>query len=201
VAWEHALLEFLAARVDEVLAPIEAADGSTFVGWRESVVSLWPYVDGSPARRRHEPHACAAAEFLATLHQAGRGWDGGQRPGWSALAEGDDRGPIHGDFYRGNVLMRRGRPVGLVDWEESHVDLLDYELASTVWEFCVSKREHDFDRRLARTMLHAYGSDLTPDDLVPLILTRLRYEQDVWGADSDEPYRTHLRRSITRLGG
>jgi hypothetical protein len=97
--------------------------------------------------------------------------------------------------------MRRGRIVGLVDWEETHVDALDYELASASWEFWVSQREHEFDRRLARTMLDAYGSDFRPDDRVPLILTRLHYELDGWGADSEEPYRRHLRRSIARLGG
>ena len=117
------------------------------------------------------------------------------------IAKGGREGPIHGDFYRGNVLIRRGRIVGLVDWEEAHVDHFDYELASAVWQFCVSKREHDFDRLLARSMLVAYGSALSPDDLVPLIVKRLGYELEVWGEESDEPYRSHLRRSIARLGG
>ncbi len=200
VAWEHGLVRFLSARLDQVRAPLAASDGSTFVRWSDFVVSVWPYVDGSPARRRHEPHAVAAAELLARLHDACRGWEGGQRPGASAVG-GAEQAPIHGDFCRGNVLVRRGRVVGLVDWEESWVDLLDYELANAVWQFCVSKREHDFDRRLARAMLDAYGSELAPDDLVPLILTRLHYELDVWGAHSDEPYRRHLRQSIEKLDG
>jgi hypothetical protein len=45
------------------------------------------------------------------------------------------------------VLVTRGRVTGVVDWEESCVDLLDYELANAVWQFGVSKRENDFDRR------------------------------------------------------
>ena len=201
VAWEHELVNFLAPRVDEVVAPIRAADGATFVLWQQRVVSVWPYVDGAPARRRHEPHAVAAAALLARLHAACREWDGVQRPGWDATVAGHPVGPIHGDFYRGNLLVRRGRIVGLLDWEEAHVDSLDYELANAVWQFAVSKREHDFDRRLARAMIEAYGSDLHPDDLVPLIVARLRYERDVWGAESDETYQLHLRRSIERLGG
>jgi Ser/Thr protein kinase RdoA (MazF antagonist) len=164
------------------------------------MLSVWPYVDGSPARRRYEPHAAAAAELLARVHAACRDWDGGQRPGASALG-GAEEAPIHGDFYRGNVLMRRGRIVGLIDREESWVDLLDHELANAVWQFCSSRRDHDFDRRLARAMLEAYGSALEPDDLLPLIVVRLRYERDVWGTESDEPYRTHVRRALEKLGG
>ena len=193
-------MRFLAPLVEEVVAPVEAGDGSTMAAWGEYVVSVWPYVDGAPARRRYEPHAVAVAELVARLHAAARRWDGGQRPGASPFG-GAEEAPIHGDVYRGNVLMRRGRIVGLIDWEESWVDLLDYELANAVWQFCCSKREHDFDRRLAHAMLEAYGSELAPDDLVPLILARLRYERDVWGAESDEPYRSHVRRSIERLGG
>ncbi len=201
VAWEHRLIAFLAQRVGEVVAPLASRDGSTFLAWDGRVVSVWPYVDGTPARRRHEPHALAAAELLARVHAAGVDWPGGQRPGVSPQPGPGARGPIHGDFCRGNVLVHRGRVVGLVDWEESWVDLLEYELANMVWQFSCSKREHDFDRGLATAMLRAYGSNLEPDDLVPLILARLRYELDVWGADSEEPYRSHLRRSIARLGG
>jgi Ser/Thr protein kinase RdoA (MazF antagonist) len=201
VAWEHRLVRFLAERLEEVRPPIAAADGSTLVRWGEWIISVWPYVAGSQARGRYEPHAVAAAKLLRRLHEAAAGWDGGQRPGGRPVAGEGVRGAIHGDFYRGNVLFRRGRIVGLVDWEESCVDLQAYELANAVWQFCCSKREHNFDRRLARSMLDAYGSDLAPDDLVPLVLTRLRYELEVWGAESDEPYRTHLRRSIQKLGG
>lgn len=201
VAWEHRLVRYFAERLDEVAAPLDAADGSTFIVCDELVVSVWPYVDGVPARRRHRPHAVAAAELLRRLHDAGRNWRGGQRPGASAVAGPGPRGPIHGDFCRGNILVRRGRIVGLVDWEESWVDLLEYELANAVWQLCSSKREHDFDRSLARSILDAYGSDLEPDDLVPLILARLRYERDLWSAEGDEPYRSHLRRSLEKLGG
>jgi Ser/Thr protein kinase RdoA (MazF antagonist) len=201
LVWEHAVVAYFAGRLDEVKAPIEPMDGSTFVACDDFLVSVWPYVSGVPARRRYEPHAVAVAELVRRLHDAAREWSGPQRPGASAVPGTGARGPIHGDVCRGNVLMRRGRIVGLIDWEESWVDLLDYELANAVWQFCCSKREHDFDRRLARSMLEAYGSDLEPDDLVPLILTRLRYERDVWGAESDEPYRRHLRRSIEKLDG
>jgi Ser/Thr protein kinase RdoA (MazF antagonist) len=201
VDWEHRLVRFFSSRVEEVIAPLETLGGSSFVEVEEQVLSVWPFVDASPARRRHEPHAVAAAELLARLHCASALWKGGQRPGARVIGSGTVEAPIHGDFYRLNLLMRRGRIVALVDWEDAHVDALEYELGSAVWEFCVSKRAHDFDRRLARTMLEAYGSDLRPADLVPLVITRLRYELEEWGLESDEPYRTHLRRSLEKLGG
>lgn len=201
VAWEHSLVRFFAGRLPEIAAPIAQpieAEGA--------VVSLWPYVRGRPARRRDPSHAVAAAKVLARLHHAGRDWDGGQKPvrrSWEAApveVEGE-RGPVHGDFFGGNILMRRGRVVGVVDWEESSIDLLAYDLANAVWQFCVDKRRHDFDQGLAAAMLQAYGSDLRPDDLIPLILIRLRWELEVWGAESYLPYWTHVRRSIQKLGG
>ena len=54
---------------------------------------------------------------------------------------------MHGDFFRGNVLVADGRVAGLVDWEEAHVDWFTAELANGVWEFC--KRE-DLRRRARR---------------------------------------------------
>jgi Ser/Thr protein kinase RdoA (MazF antagonist) len=191
VRWEQALVRFLAARVPEVTAPIASAQG----------ISIWPYIPGSAARRNHEPHAVAAAALLRRLHDVGRDWAGGQRPGARTMPGAGARGPIHGDFHEANLLVRRGQIVAVVDWEESCVDLLDYELANAVWQFCVSKRENDFDRRLTRAMLEAYGSDLAPDELVPLILVRLRRELNLFRSEDDKPYRRHLRRAIARLGG
>ena len=199
VAWEHSLLAHLAPRIDEVVTPLPSSSGSSFVQLGDAVVSVWPYVDGRPARRRRD-QAVAAADLLARLHRAAGDWAGGQRSGWQALPGDGPQGPIHGDVYPGNVLVRRGRIAGLVDWEESHVDLLAYDLANAVWEFCKDKRKHDFDRRLATTMLAAYGSELTPEELVPLIVARLRYELELWGGPGNETYRRHLLRSLRNLG-
>lgn len=135
VRWEHDLVCFFAKRTPEVQAPLAFEDG----------VSIWPYVEGRPARRNHEPHAVAAAELLGRLHRAALKW---------------------------------------------------YELANAVWEFCKSKRTHDFDRRLARSMIEAYGSDVTPEALVPLIIHRRRLEV---AATGDENYRRHTARAIENL--
>src|SRR5215210_862290 len=42
------------------------------------------------------------------------------------------RGVVHGDFFRGNVLVRGDRVVALIDWEEAHVAPLVYDLATGV---------------------------------------------------------------------
>jgi Ser/Thr protein kinase RdoA (MazF antagonist) len=207
VAWEHALVRFLAARVDEVVAPVETAEGSTFVDLGGQVLSAWPYVSGSPARRRDASQALAAVEVLGRLHRAAEEWRGGQRPGARQVAGEGARGPIHGDFYRGNVLVRRGRIVGLIDWEESCVDLFAYELANAVWEFCKDKRRHDFDRDLAAAMTEAYDGPAETDRLVELIRVRRRreiadsIERERRGEPVDLVYRRHNERSLARLGG
>jgi Ser/Thr protein kinase RdoA (MazF antagonist) len=51
VAWEHALVRFLSARVEEVVAPVETVEGATFVDPDGCVLSAWPYVDGSSLAR------------------------------------------------------------------------------------------------------------------------------------------------------
>jgi Ser/Thr protein kinase RdoA (MazF antagonist) len=51
VAWEHALLLLLAPRISEVVAPLPAADGSTYLVAGDRVVSVVPYVDAELAKR------------------------------------------------------------------------------------------------------------------------------------------------------
>jgi Ser/Thr protein kinase RdoA (MazF antagonist) len=200
-------VRFLSARVEEVVAPVETVEGATFVDLDGRVLSAWPYVDGAPARRRHAAHALAAIELLGRLHRAGAEWGGGQRPGARPVAGAGARGTIHGDFYRGNVLFKRGRLVGLVDWEESCVDLFAYELANAVWEFCKDKRRHDFDRELATAMTDAYDGPAETDGLVELIRVRRRREiedsreRERRGEPVDLVYRRHNERSLARLGG
>ena len=118
--WQYALVRFLSESVPEVIAPLAVEDG----------VSVWPFVAGRHARRRSREDALAAADVLRRLHHAGRRWHGGQRPRARTTAGEGERGPIHGDFYGRNILMRRRAVVGLFDWEDSCADLLEYELAA-----------------------------------------------------------------------
>jgi Ser/Thr protein kinase RdoA (MazF antagonist) len=85
------------------------------------------------------------------------------------------RGVVHGDFFRGNVLVRGDDVVALIDWEEAHVAPLVSELANGVWEFTKSKVTHDFDGDAAARFVAAYreaGGPVPPDEedlVVPLI--------------------------------
>ncbi|MDP8911579.1 MAG: phosphotransferase [Actinomycetota bacterium] len=89
VAWEHALLAFLAPRLPEVVAPIPALDGSTFFVHAGRAVSLLPFVEGRPAGRGDRREHAAAATLLGRLHSALVEYDASPRPGRPSLVELD----------------------------------------------------------------------------------------------------------------
>jgi Ser/Thr protein kinase RdoA (MazF antagonist) len=118
-------------------------------------------------------------------------------------------GVIHGDFFRGNVLVVDDRAVGLVDWEEATVDWQIYDLANAVWEFSKLKDERDdYDRAAGDRFVAAYreaGGTVPPDEddlLVPLI--RVRRIMEVVRAPTDRhvdwEYQRHNVRSFRNLG-
>jgi Ser/Thr protein kinase RdoA (MazF antagonist) len=118
-------------------------------------------------------------------------------------------GPIHGDYYRGNLLVSKGRVVGLVDWRESHVDAWAYELANGIWEFC--KAGDDFDRRRAARFANAYRSEggvVAPAHDVHLesLMRCRRLVELTWAlseprsGDWDWGYDLHNLRALDNLG-
>ena len=117
-------------------------------------------------------------------------------------------GVIHGDYFRGNVLVAADRAVGLVDWEEATVDWQLYDLANAVWEFTKLRDERDdFDRAAAERFIASYrdaGGTVSPledDLLVPFI--RVRRIMEVIRAPADRhvdwEYQRHNLRSFARL--
>ncbi|MDP9303726.1 MAG: phosphotransferase [Actinomycetota bacterium] len=89
VLWEHEFLAFLAPRVPEVVAPLAALDGSTFLAVGDHVVSVTPHIPAERADRsapivRHE-----VPRLLARLHQAADEWPRARprpgRPSWREL--------------------------------------------------------------------------------------------------------------------
>jgi Ser/Thr protein kinase RdoA (MazF antagonist) len=117
------------------------------------------------------------------------------------------RGVLHGDYFRGNVLMRDDDVVGLLDWEEAHPSVLVYELANGVWEFTKSKETDDFDLAAAARFVDAYREAGGPvpereDDLiVPLI--RAKRVLEILRAPNDRlvdwEYQAHNLRSAENL--
>ena len=89
-AWEHALLERVRPSVPEVVAPLAALGGATFVEDEGRVISLWPLVEGRAVDRRDSGDRLAAGRILGRLHTAlSEVRHTGARPGYPALAEAD----------------------------------------------------------------------------------------------------------------
>jgi Ser/Thr protein kinase RdoA (MazF antagonist) len=170
VAWEHELLAWLAPEVPEVVAPLPMRDGSTFAVVEGRVVSVLPFVDGSPAT------GLAAAPVYARIHARGATWPGRRprpgRPGyadldwerndwwdWSVVPKPPELvraydltrawvssapplvvTPVHGDPAAQNVLARDGRVAGVIDWEWARLDWPAVELALAAWTFAEDER-------------------------------------------------------------
>jgi Ser/Thr protein kinase RdoA (MazF antagonist) len=189
VVWEHELLAWLAEDIPEVVAPVAAADGSTLLATDGRVVSLLPFVDGTPRG------GLEAAELFARIHRRGADWPGARprpgRPGyadldwerndwwdWSVvrkppeLVRAFDRArawvasapelvvtPIHGDPAQQNVLWDGRRIAGVLDWEWSRLDWPALELANAALTFA----EDDVDGFVAAYV--AAGGPGEPDVL------------------------------------
>jgi Ser/Thr protein kinase RdoA (MazF antagonist) len=71
LAFEHAVAEHLAARIDEVVAPLRAPDGRTLLLDDGAYIAVLPWVEGETGRR-DDATGAAAARTLARFHVAGR---------------------------------------------------------------------------------------------------------------------------------
>lgn len=150
-------------------------------------------VDGLPASLRDGVRRCRR-EALALLDDAAA-----QRP---------RTGMVHGDYFPGNVLVREGAAVGLVDWEEAHVGWPAADLANGAWEFCRHPSGVDLDREAAARFGSAYreaGGPFAGDVdrlLVPLI--RVRRVLEVLRAPTDRhvdwEYQRRNLEAFDRLG-
>lgn len=88
VAYEHALLRALREHVAAVVAPLPDRDGETVQRWRGRVLSLFPYIEGTPGTAiAPDVRSRQAATMLARIHRAGTGLGLGQRPGWRSVDE------------------------------------------------------------------------------------------------------------------
>jgi len=68
VEWEHDLLQFLAVDVPEVVAPLEAEDGTTFLTQGGQVVSVFPFLEGVAIRPQDEAARAGLPSVLARIH-------------------------------------------------------------------------------------------------------------------------------------
>ncbi|SFI12975.1 Phosphotransferase enzyme family protein [Bosea sp. OK403] len=150
LAWETELLQYLDREGLTVPVPIPTADGQLFA---DGLVVM-TYVEGGPPQT--EADWRRVADTLRRLHRLTAGWP--QRPGWRSSTDllhaetgtrinlgamppegvarcraawarlvGRPSCVVHGDPNPRNIHMTAGR-VGLIDWDESRVDVPDLDL-------------------------------------------------------------------------
>lgn len=150
LAWETELMQFLDGEGLAVPVPIPTIDGRLFA---DGLVVM-TYVDGEPPVT--EADWRRVADTVRHVHELTAGWP--QRPGWRSStdllhmdtgtkvdltampAEGVARCRaawarltgrptcvVHGDTNPGNIRITTDR-VGLIDWDEAHVDVPGLDL-------------------------------------------------------------------------
>jgi Ser/Thr protein kinase RdoA (MazF antagonist) len=150
LAWETELLQHLDREGLTVPVPIPTTDGRLFADG----LMVMTYVEGGPPET--EADWRRVADTLRRLHLITQGWP--QRPGWRSSTDllhaekgtridldamppegvarcraawarliGRQTCVVHGDANPRNIRMTANR-VGLIDWDESHVDVPDLDL-------------------------------------------------------------------------
>lgn len=223
--WSYTITARVAADVPEVTEPLATSRGSYVVRVGDRPVSVWPYAEGSWADHSDVDQQDRAADLLARLHRAfARLSDLTPRPAWADLdwlrephpdvADRDLDGwladfmerrsvrqPLHGDVYQGNVLIRDGHIVALVDWDEIFLGPPEQELAWAAGEWGSVRETLDLAAamRFVDTYRAAGGpaDRIGPDELAQLIRGRIRMEVNYshatgqWGTCDDPEEREY----------
>jgi len=243
LGWTHTLMLSLRPLLPVVVAPLRATDGSTLFLYDGRPVALFPFVEGTPLDRELPAQRHAAARLLARLHsvmladstvpsQPQRyltetahlprledpealidpefdAWHAALLQQPAALT----CGPIHGDYYRRNLLVRDGMITAVIDWDNAHPDFLMQEVAWSTWEFCQTASGDDLHHDRARAFVEAYrdaGGPCKAEEfalLIPFIRWRLREEirfnlaAAAAGHDWDPEYVDEELRAFERLRG
>lgn len=196
--WCHALVAEVRRQIPEAVAPLPASTGGTVVRADGHPISVWPLAEGRWLDRESLTERRQAARMLARLHLALKNVKTTPRPKASFLdlhrphprledpqldqwLKEFDRPtqPLHGDYYRGNLLVVDGRISAVIDWDEAWVGPPEVELAGAAREFGA---HWDTDLTEAKQFIDDYfaeGGTAQPMDdetLTQLIRHRLRAE-------------------------
>lgn len=198
--WSARIAATAGAQVPEAIAPIPAVDGGYVAVAAGRPITLWPFITGRHADHRDRQQRRQAAHLLARVHRTLSCAEFGAPPhrdtptvpvpdladdeldAWLENFHADyrERQPVHGDFYAGNVLVRSGTIVALVDWDEVSLAPPEWELAHAAWEWCDGLATLDLTdaHRFIDDYLAAGGTATRIDEtsLRQLIRSRIRGE-------------------------
>jgi Ser/Thr protein kinase RdoA (MazF antagonist) len=161
--WCYTIATHASRSVPEALASRRTQEGRCVTRVDDRPVTVWPFVEGVWADKTDPDQRLRAANLLARLHRALRDLRVVARPVDSsplvATSDLDDadldgqiaelhqryrqRQPLHGDFYRGNIIVSGGAFAGLVDWDNAFVGPPEQELAWASWEWSDARQTQD----------------------------------------------------------
>lgn len=207
--------------VEEIVVPLRGSSGASVVRVGGRPVSVWPYVGGRWLDAGEPAEVEQAARVLARVHRGLREVVMPARPERSFLEFGGETGelrdeqldrwlagfgrrrqPLHGDYYRGNLLVDGGRIRGVIDWDEAWVGAPEVELAGAAREF---GDQWSTELGRAKEFVGWYhdegGTAGVMDDemLVQLIRHRVRAEVAAFAGDGTDEYYDQLRELFVKL--
>lgn len=148
--------------------------GETGVGWAPEYLGsddagrdVFSFIEGTtsehPAERDERSYTAFAA-MLRELHDITRG---------TVIARGGEC-LVHGDAGPFNVVMQRGMPVGLIDWDNVHAGDPMEDVGYAGWTWCIFNADdipvEDQARRL-RSFSDGYEPGLDPATLIDAVLS------------------------------
>lgn len=200
LTWCGAVARAASNAVPEAIGPIPTVDGRTVIRIGDRPVTVWPFVDGLPGDDTDEKQRLAAADLLARVHAALSTARPAPAPprhtptapvpelsdpaldGWLAGFGAGTQQLVHGDFYADNVLVdRRGRIIGLIDWDEASMASAEWELAGAAWEWGLGRDTLDLTaaERFVEHYLAAGGTAGRLDEIALRQLIRQRIRAEV----------------------
>lgn len=66
--------------------------------------------------------------------------------------------PIHGDYYKGNLLWNGENIIGIIDFDDTRNEWAEYEIARTLWEFTRNYNSIELDQARQEAYLNGYSS-------------------------------------------
>ena len=231
--WCYAVARAAASSVPPAIAPLLNTEGRAVVLVGGRPVSVWPFVEGEWADDDDDDQRSQAPVVLAAIHRALAHVSPGPRPSPSSpsasVPEVDDpqldrwvsaflssrphHQPLHGDFYPGNLLVRDGTVVAVLDWDEALLGPPELELAWAAWEWGDGLWTDDFDDVFEFVDAYRAASGpagpLTETELFQLVRARLQAEVRYAAAAAaggipldadDEAYRRRQIEMFHRLG-